>query len=115
MSETSGLTLEQLKVANALEILLMFGSGIYNMHCSALSTWGDYSVGGRVIYGRNYDYNEELLPLNDHIVVAVFHPNNGDIPFATVTWAGCIYASTAINQKGEAGADSNHGSVMISW
>lgn len=31
MSETSGLTLEQLKIADALEIPLMFGSGIYNM------------------------------------------------------------------------------------
>ncbi len=102
MSETSGLTLEQLKVANALEIFLMFGAGIYDhsMRCSALSTWGEYSVEGRVIYGRNYDYNAEFLPLDDHIVVAVFHPDNGDIPFAMVTWAGCIYASTAINQKG---------------
>ncbi|MCX5823673.1 MAG: C45 family autoproteolytic acyltransferase/hydrolase [Deltaproteobacteria bacterium] len=100
MSETSGLTLEQLKVANSLEIVLMFGSESYNTRCSALSTWGDYSTGGKVIYGRNYDYNTEFLPLNDHIVVTVFHPDNGDIPFAMITWAGCIYASSGINQKG---------------
>ncbi len=100
MSETSGLTIEQLKVVNALEIILMFGSTIYNGHCSALSVWGDYSSGGKVIYGRNYDYNEDIFPLNDHIAVAVFHPDNGDIPFAMITWAGCIYASTAINQRG---------------
>ncbi|TRZ75445.1 MAG: hypothetical protein D4R97_02435 [Bacteroidetes bacterium] len=100
MSETSGLTLEQLKVANSLEIVLMFGSAIYNTRCSALSTWGDYSKGGKLVYGRNYDYNTEFLPLNDHIAVTVFHPNNGDIPFAMCTWAGCIYASSGINQKG---------------
>lgn len=100
VSETSGLTLEELKVANSLEISLMFGSSIYLNRCSALSTWGEYSNAGRVVYGRNYDYSPEFLPLNDHIVVTVFHPDNGDIPFAICTWAGCIYASTAINRKG---------------
>ena len=100
VAETSGLTLEQLKVANSLEIVLMFGSSFYNTRCSALSVWGDYSPNGKLVYGRNYDYNNEFLPLNDHIAVAVFHPNNGDIPFAMCTWAGCIYASSGINQKG---------------
>ncbi len=100
VSETSGLTLEELKVANSLEIVLMFGSHIYNTRCSGLSAWGGYAPAGKVVYGRNYDYNTEFLPLNDHIVVTVFHPDNGDIPFAMYTWAGCIYASSGINQKG---------------
>lgn len=100
MSETSGLTLEELKVANSLEIVLMFGSHIYNTRCSGMSAWGDYAPDGKVVYGRNYDYNTEFLPLNDHIVVTVFHPDNGDIPFAMYTWAGCIYASSGINRKG---------------
>lgn len=100
MAQTSGLTLEQLKLANAIEIVMMFGAGVYASRCSALSSWGDYSPGGRLVYGRNYDYAEELLPLNDHIAVTVFLPDNGDLPFAICTWAGCIYASTGINQKG---------------
>ena len=60
MSETSGLTLEELKVANSLEIVLMFGSHIYNTRCSGMSAWGNYAPDGKVVYGRNYDYNTEF-------------------------------------------------------
>ena len=100
MSETSGLTLEQLKVANSLEIILMAGSKIYSARCSALGVWGGYSKGGKVVYGRNYDYNIEFLPLNDDIAVTVFQPDDGSVPAAICTWAGCIYASTGINRSG---------------
>ncbi|MFH1683523.1 MAG: C45 family peptidase [Candidatus Margulisiibacteriota bacterium] len=100
MAETSGLTLDQLKVANSLEIVLMFGSRIYQGRCSALGVWGKYSKKGRVVYGRNYDYNLEFLPLNEDIVVTVFKPNDGSVPAAICTWAGCLYASSGINQAG---------------
>lgn len=100
MSETSGLTLEQLKAANSLEIALMFGSGAYKGRCSGLGIWGKYAKQGRVVYGRNYDYNFEFLALNDDIVVAVFRPDDGSVPAAICTWAGCIYASSGINQSG---------------
>jgi hypothetical protein len=100
VAETSGLSLGDLKAANSLEIIFMFGSSIYPSRCSALSTWGDYSKDGTLVYGRNYDYCPELSALDDHIVVTVFHPDDGSIPFAICTWAGCIYASTAINRNG---------------
>lgn len=101
MAETSGLSLQQLKVANSLEIILIFGPKIYNnMRCSAVSTWGEYSRNGRLVYGRNYDYTKEFSLLNEHIAVTVFHPDDDAIPFAICTWAGCIYASTGINKKG---------------
>lgn len=100
MSETSGLTLEQLKATNALEMIMMGGSGIYKGHCSGIAVWGKYSKDGAVIYGRNYDYNPELVALNNNIVVTIFKPNDGSIPMAICTWAGCIYASTGINQTG---------------
>ena len=102
IAETSGLSLAQLKVANALEVVLIFGTGIYptNTRCSAVCTWGDYGRDGRLVFGRNYDYTEEFAVLDDHIAVTVFHPDTGQIPFAICTWAGCIYASTGINQKG---------------
>ncbi|MDP4281466.1 MAG: C45 family peptidase [Bacteroidota bacterium] len=100
MSETSGLTLDQLKTANSLEIVLMLGTGIYPTRCSSIAAWNDYTTTGKVLFGRNYDYNSEFISLNKDIVVTVFHPDNGEIPFAICTWAGCIYASTGINQKG---------------
>ena len=100
VSETSGLTLEQLKAANSLEIILMGGSKLYSARCSALGVWGAYSKGGKVVYGRNYDYNIEFLPLNDSIAVTVFQPTDGSVPAAICTWAGCLYASTGINRAG---------------
>jgi hypothetical protein len=100
MAETSGLTLDQLKTANSLEIVLMFGTKIYKGRCSGLGVWGNYSKNGGVVYGRNYDYNLEFLPLNDDLVVTVFKPDDGSVPTAIFTWAGCIYASTGINRAG---------------
>jgi hypothetical protein len=101
MAETSGLGLDQLKAANALEMILIFGSGIYpQTRCSAVSAWGDYTASGRVIYGRNYDYTASFAALDEHVAVTVFHPDSGEIPFAICTWAGCIYASTGINARG---------------
>jgi hypothetical protein len=100
MAETSGLTLDQLKVANSLEIVLMFGTKLYKGRCSGIGVWGRYSKKGGTVYGRNYDYNLEFLPLNDDIVVTVFKPNDGSIPAAICTWAGCLYASTGINRAG---------------
>lgn len=100
MAETSGLTLDQLKAANSLEIVLMFGSKLYQGRCSGLGVWGDYSKTGGVVYGRNYDYNKEFLALNDDIVVTVFQPDDGSVPAAICTWAGCLYASSGLNRAG---------------
>lgn len=100
MAETSGLTMEQLKTANSLEIVLMFGSRVYNTRCSGLGVGEGYSKSGKIVYGRNYDYNQEFLALNDDIVVAVFHPDDGSVPAAICTWTGCIYASSGINRWG---------------
>ncbi|MBK4734920.1 C45 family autoproteolytic acyltransferase/hydolase [Noviherbaspirillum pedocola] len=101
MAETSGLALDQVKAANALEMILIFGSGIYpQTRCSGVSVWGDYSVDKRLVYGRNYDYTAAFAALDEHVVVTVFHPDDGSIPFAICTWAGCIYASTGINARG---------------
>ena len=100
MAQTSGLSLQALKLANALEIVMMFGDALYANRCSALSAWGEWSDGARLVYGRNYDYTDDLLPLDASLVVTVFHPDDGSIPFAICTWAGCLYASTGLNQAG---------------
>lgn len=101
VARTSGLSLDQLKVANALEMVLIFGSDSYPpTRCSAVSVWGEYSRGGHLVYGRNYDYAREFSVLDDHIAVTIFKPDSKHIPFAICTWAGCVYASTGINKKG---------------
>jgi hypothetical protein len=101
MAETSGLSLDQLKATNALEMILIFGADIYpQTRCSRVCARSDHACAGYPVYGRNYDYTRDFIDLNDQVVVTVFHPDDEAMPFAICTWAGCIYASTGINQRG---------------
>ena len=89
--ETSGLSLEELKMANVVE----YAAPEYN--CSAMAAWGDYT-GGELVYGRNYDGPFHQL-CND-LLVTVYHPNDGSLAVATIGYAGEIYVVNGINEKG---------------
>lgn len=92
MLETSGLTMNELKLANAAE----YTAAVYG--CSAMAAWNDYAS-GNLIYGRNYD-GPGFQPLCHDIVVVVYHPSDGSLATATVGYAGEIYAVNAFNEKG---------------
>lgn len=93
MAETSGLSLQQLKVVNAAEYAEA------DFACTGLAVWGDYSRRGRLIYGRNYDA-ATYSPIKKHIAVVVFHPTDGSLTAATIGYLGEIFALNAINEKG---------------
>ena len=93
MAETSGLSLEQLKMVNAVEYV----AGI--TQCSGLAVWDEYA-GGKLVYGRNYDYAPSFKRLDHDIVVAVYHPADGSLAAATIGYAGEIYAVNGMNEKG---------------
>ena len=92
-AETSGLTVKQLQMVNAVERI----GGL--PRCSAAFCWGEYAAGPLVI-GRNYDYSEAFALLKDDVAVTVFHPSDGSLATATVGYVGEIYAVNAINEKG---------------
>jgi len=92
-SETSGLTLDQIQTVNALERI----GGLPK--CSAAFCWDDYSS-GQLIAGRNYDYSNAFKPLNDDMVITVYHPADGSLAVATIGYAGEINTYNAINEKG---------------
>lgn len=90
-ASTSGLTLEELKVINALE----YAEGFF---CSGIAVWDDYAKGS-LVYGRNYDALS-YAPVAEDVIVTVFHPSDGAVPTAIVGYAGELYAVNALNGKG---------------
>lgn len=93
MAETSGLSLRQQVMLNAIEFYgLMSG-------CSGIIAWGEYTNKRPLIAGRNYDWFERYVEFAKTLTVTVFNPDSG-IPNAIVTFAGVIYATTGLNAEG---------------
>ena len=92
-AETSGLSADQLYVANAVERI----AGLPK--CSLAAAWGDYT-GGKMIVGRNYDYGEIFAGLRNDVLVTVFNPADGSLSAAIVGYAGEIYAVNGMNEAG---------------
>lgn len=93
MAETSGLSLEEQIMLNALEF---YGS---MSGCSGIIAWGEYTNNQPLIAGRNYDWFEKYLEFAQNLTVTVFNPDSG-IPNAIITFAGVIYATTGLNAEG---------------
>lgn len=96
MAETSGLSMDQLLLVNALELI----AGAHSFsHCTGIAVWGDY-VSGPLVYGRNYDYLPWFAEFSENIVIAVYHPADGSLAVATMGFVGEIYAVNGMNEKG---------------
>lgn len=92
MAETSGLSLQRLRLCNAVEYV----EGCFL--CSAMAAWDEWSPGGKLVFGRNYDavnYRE----IDSDVLVTVYRPVGGT-PAATVGYAGEIYCVNGINANG---------------
>lgn len=98
MALTSGLSEEQLIICNAMETVYTVETED-EPKCSTLAVWGDYAA-GKLIFGRNYDYNEIFRAFKDFVSVCVYHPADGAVPTATVGYVGEIYCANGINRNG---------------
>lgn len=90
-TKSSGLSLERLKLCNAVEYV----EGEFL--CSAMAVWDDYGT-GKLVFGRNYDafsYRE----IDKDLVVTVFNPKGG-VAAATVGYAGELYCVNGLNANG---------------
>ena len=93
MAETSGLEMDQHIILNALELYGIVAG------CSGIAAWGDYTAGGPLVFGRNYDWYEDYREFARSLTVTVLHPD-ASVPTAFVTFAGVIYATTGMNREG---------------
>jgi len=93
MSESSDLSVDELKIANAVE----YAEGAF--FCSGIGAWGPYTADGELLYARSYDA-VSYSALKDDIVLAFLHPDDGSIPIAIMGYAGEIYGVNVFNAKG---------------
>ena len=92
MVETSGLSLDRLKLCNAVEYI----EGCF--FCSAMAMSGEYSSDGSLVFGRNYDATS-YAEIDKDVLVTVYHPDDG-LSAATIGYAGEIYCVNGLNEKG---------------
>ena len=97
MSETSGMSLEQIQLVNAVELLAATAQNL--PQCTGIAAWGDY-VSETLVYGRNYDYLPWFKEFSHDIVIACYHPADGSLATATMGYAGEIYVVNGMNEKG---------------
>lgn len=97
MAETSGLKLEQLVALDQIYVLPKL-SGT-DVHCSAIAVWGDYTGGGPLVFGRNFDYPEYFKKFNPYLTVIVYQPDDG-VPTAVVGYPGGVSAMHGLNKQG---------------
>lgn len=91
VSETSGISLERIKLCNAVEYI----EGCF--FCSFMAVWDKFAE-GKLVAGRNYDaasYGE----IDKDIIVTIFHPDDG-MAAAIVGYAGELYCVNGFNEKG---------------
>lgn len=105
LAATSGLGLEKAKFLLAQEGyvfagLLAMAKGVNisgTAQCSGIATWSTYTADGSMLFGRNYD----LGPVNhEYVTLAVYNPNDGSIPTASLTYTGSIYVTSGMNREG---------------
>jgi len=103
VSEGAGLTLEELKRINVVEVayghrLVQFFQNAMPGKCSALALYGDKTRDGQVLYGRNYDWLPEFSELG--LVLTHYHPTDSELSFAVLNFPGCLYMTTGMNSTG---------------
>ena len=108
MSETSGLTPDDIAVLYYGAIFQLMATPPVPASCSYLATWGNYTTDGSVIVSRNWDLDDSVTPYTKWYVLAVYRPTDGSNSIATWSPAG-MRPETFMNSKGLFIADDNSG------
>ncbi|CAM1349408.1 C45 family autoproteolytic acyltransferase/hydolase [Tenacibaculum halocynthiae] len=78
-------------IGHALKDLALVG-------CSSFAVWGDKTVDGKLVLGRNFDFYAGDDFAKEKIIAFV-NPTNGH-KFMSVTWAGMIGVMSGMNEHG---------------
>jgi hypothetical protein len=99
MAETSGLPLEKHILLNTVDLLEIFAAAPRD-HCSAIFAWNEYTGGGPLVAGRNYDYPNIYRAWAPYLVTAIFAPDDGSIPTASIAYLGAAYTQNGFSKSG---------------
>ena len=69
-------------------------------HCSSITVWGNYTRGGPLVMGRNFDFGQSYRNFNPYLTVVVFNPTDGSVPTAVLGWPGTVGGIEAFNSAG---------------
>ena len=95
MSETSGLGEERQRITSNL-MGLLFEAG-----CSSMDAWSDYTAGGPLVVGRNWDTGRVIFRnYSKFLAVVVYNPASGQNSVADINYAGSISMQSGMNSRG---------------
>ena len=78
-------------------------------HCSSIIAWGDYTGGGPLVMGRNFDFGQAYRHFNPYRSVIVYNPTDGSVPTAVLGWSGTVGGIEMFNRAGLVmETDDNH-------
>jgi hypothetical protein len=98
MMEGSGMTFREIALLeHYLAAQFAIKGGLF---CSGMSAWGDFTMDGKMIVGRNMDIAKHYVVGCPFFTLAVLHPADGSVPTATIGYAGQIGASSVVNAAG---------------
>ncbi len=79
-------------------------------HCSAITTWGNYTKDHKPLMGRNFDFPIFYEGFDKYITLIVFNPNEAGISTAVLGYPGQISSIQLFNQNGLV-IENNDGSM----
>lgn len=97
MAEGSGMDIWQHLILGAVEV-----AAVESLvgHCSSMAAWGEYTGGGPLVVGRNYDYLSRFREYGRFLQALCLRPSDGSLPVCLIGYAGTFYATTALNGAG---------------
>jgi len=102
ISQTSRLSYDQVLVLNSAMVQLTGAvlAGEIPAACSGIGAWGEYTLDGKLVFGRNWDISREAMQqYMKYLTVAVFNPVEG-ISFCNIHPMGNVYLESGMNSYG---------------
>ncbi len=101
MAETSGLSMDRQKIMASLMYQLFVAIDLSSSGCSSLMAWSDYTGGGPMVIGRNWDTLPGPFPdYAKYLTVVVYNPAGHANSLAEVNYAGFFSCQTGMNRAG---------------
>jgi len=95
MAEASDEPMEKMVIISSLIHLIGLPGG-----CSSLSAWSDYTGGGPLIVGRNWDIGPPYGEYKRFMTVVVYKPTGSSNAVADINFVGIISLQTGMNSFG---------------
>ncbi len=99
ISETSAMSIKKLILLDQV-LAITFAVRRDKLGCSGIAAWGEYTSGGPLIFGRNFDLSEDFKPFSEFMIATVFNPDDGSIPVCSIGYVGQLGVCTGMNKAG---------------